>query len=162
MDLIDYILGFIFIVIPLYLIYRDKQNKPSDFVNTKTGRRLSEKLIDEEDRDKKNGVYTEYYENGQKEFERIYKDGKRDGLQTNWFENGQKKEEGTYKDGKKDGKWTKWYENGQKEIEETYKDRELEVHTEWSENGQKCYESIFKDGKEISEKEWNSDGSVKE
>ena len=43
---------------------------------------------------------TDWYENGKKKVESIYKDGKRDGLVTNWYENGQKKYEGTYKDGK--------------------------------------------------------------
>ena len=43
--------------------------------------------------------------------EEIYKDGKEDGLWTVWYENGQKVSEGTYKDGKKDGKYTYWYKN---------------------------------------------------
>jgi len=57
---------------------------------------------------------TRWYENGQKEFEGNYKDGKLDGKWTLWHENGQKSAEVNYKDGKEDGKWTWWYENGQK------------------------------------------------
>jgi len=50
------------------------------------------------------------------------KEGKKDGLWTDWYENGQKEKEGTYKDGKPDGLWTMWYENGQKKSEGTYED----------------------------------------
>ena len=69
----------------------------------------------------RDGLWTKWYENGQKVEEGTYKDGERDGLWTKWYENGQKVEEGTYKDGERDGLWTKWYENGQKYSEVTYK-----------------------------------------
>ena len=85
------------------------------------------------------GKKTTYYENGQKESELTFKDGKEDGLSTQWYENGQKKDEETFKDGKEDGLNTRWYENGQKSFEGTYKN-----------------------GKFISGKYWNEDGSVKE
>ena len=48
---------------------------------------------------KKNGIHTEFHENGKKKSEQNYKDGKLDGLHTFWFENGKKKAEQTYKDG---------------------------------------------------------------
>ena len=38
----------------------------------------------------KTEVRTEYHDNGQKEDEVTYKDGKEEGLWTHWFENGQK------------------------------------------------------------------------
>ena len=81
--------------------------------------------------------YETYYSNGQKWYERTYKDGEKDGLWTRWWENGQKEIEWTWKDGKKEGLFIKWYENGQKNSEYT-----------------------FKDGKLISSKNWFSDGSV--
>ena len=62
-------------------------------------------------------------------------DGKEDGLYTEWYENGQKKTEGTYKDGELDGKRIWWYENGQKQCEGTYKDGELIEKIEWDEDG---------------------------
>ena len=40
-----------------------------------------------------------WYENGQKESEKHYKDERLDGIQTFWYENGQKKHEGNYKNG---------------------------------------------------------------
>ena len=83
-------------------------------------------------------VHFEWYDNGQKEYEETFKDGKLDGLRTYWHKNGQKKKEENYKDGEFDGLYTNWYENGQKRFEGTYEDGEL-----------------------ISEKYWNEDGSVK-
>ena len=85
----------------------------------------------------RDGLYTNWYENGQKRFELTYKDGIHNGLSTYWYENRQKESEVTYKDGKRDGLWTDWDENGKKLKEETYKGGEL-----------------------ISKKEWNEDGSV--
>ena len=38
------------------------------------------------------------YLGGKTEYEGSYKDGKLDGLWTNWYENGQKSSEGTFKD----------------------------------------------------------------
>ena len=48
----------------------------------------------------KDGLHTEWYENGKKKFEGTFKDGKPVGLLTNWFDNGQKKEEMNFKDGR--------------------------------------------------------------
>ena len=129
----------------------------------------------------------EWYNNGQKESEETFKDGKRDGLGTWWYENGQKKDEFTWKDGKVDGTWKwyrsngtkmkegnwkdskldglciEWYENGRKKIKGINKDgRRDGLWTWWYENGQKKEEVTFKDGEMISGKKWNKDGSVKE
>ena len=87
---------------------------------------------------------------------------KRDGLYTNWYKNGQKRDELTYKDGKFDGLYTNWYDNGQKESEGIYNDNKLEgFSAHWYENGQKSFEGTYKDGELISKKYWNEDGSVK-
>jgi len=59
----------------------------------------------------------------------------RDGLYTNWYDNGQKRDELTYKDGKYDGLWTWWYENGQKKVEMTSKDGKIISETYWKEDG---------------------------
>ena len=77
------------------------------------------------------------YENGQKEYERTYKDGKHDGLWTNWYENGQKKEERTFKDGELDGLYTEWHKNGQKSVETTFKDGDFIEWTKWDKDGNK-------------------------
>jgi len=74
--------------------------------------------------------YEGYHYSGQKKIEYTYKGLDRrgypikDGLWTEWYENGQKSEEKTYKDGKLDGLFTGWFEDGQKMWEHTYKDGE--------------------------------------
>ncbi len=80
------------------------------------------------DKIKKNGTYIGWRENGQKFYERIYKDGKLHGLCQEWYSNGQKECEDNYKDGKLDGLCQYWY-YGEK---------------------QKCYEKNYKDGELIS------------
>ena len=83
---------------------------------------------------KEDGLWTHWWENGQKQGETTFKDGTPDGLDTYWHENGQKSFEGTYKDGKQDGLWTHWWENGQKKEEGTYKDGELISEQCWDED----------------------------
>ena len=88
------------------------------------------------------------------------KDGKKDGLWTWWYENGEKKNEGTFKDGQENGLHRWWYENGQKSKEGTYKDgKQVELVTSWYENGQKGKEGTFKDGELVSENCWDIDGN---
>jgi formylglycine-generating enzyme required for sulfatase activity len=113
----------------------------------------------------KNGLHTEYYEDGQKKIEGNIKDGKRDGLWTTWNEKGQKIKETTFKDYEQlSFKDITWYENGQKKYEWTYKgygrmDSEDGIHYKWYENGQKEYEGTFKDGKEDGKwTYWYEDG----
>ena len=55
-----------------------------------------------------------WYENGQKTYDAIYKDGKLDGFSTGWHENGQKQTEFTAKDGKPHGLMIEWRQNGKK------------------------------------------------
>jgi antitoxin component YwqK of YwqJK toxin-antitoxin module len=97
----------------------------------------------------KDGLFTEWYENGQKKSKGTFNDyGRRHGLWTKWYENGQKKSEGTFFFGVSNGLYTVWYENGQKDSEITYKDGEQDgLYTLWYENGQKKQEGTLKDGK---------------
>jgi len=82
------------------------------------------------------GLETLYYENGQKELEVTYKDGKEDGPRTEYYENGQKKSEATLKDGKFNGLETMWHENGQKKAEATLKDNVLVSGKYWNSKGE--------------------------
>ena len=52
-----------------------------------------------------------------------------------YHENGQKEGEGTFKDGKLEGLVTGWYENGQKNSEQLFKDGNLISLKEWNEDG---------------------------
>ena len=101
------------------------------------------------------------HENGQKQLEVNFKDGKYDGLFTDWHENGQKMSEGNFKDGKEYGLHTMWYKNGQKQSEANYKDAKVDgLEVWWHKNGQKQIERHFKDDIKVenSEKFWNSKG----
>ena len=95
------------------------------------------------------GKYLCKYNNGQKEKEGRYKDGKLDGKWNVWYENGQKWYEGNYKDGKKDGKWTWWNKNGQKVRQKNYKNGKLDGKLiEWFQfNGEIKREENYKNGK---------------
>ena len=95
------------------------------------------------------GIYLCKYDNGQKEKEGKYKDGKLIGKFTVWYENGQKWYEGYYKDGKLDGKWTWWNKNGQKVKQKNYKNGKLDGKLlEWFQfNGQIKREENYKKGK---------------
>ena len=98
------------------------------------------------------GVWVDYYdyENGQKEYEGHYKDGKLNGLYVEWYEDGQKKCEEHYKNGKENGLCTWWYENGQKECEVHCKDGKLNgLYVQWYEDGQKECEGYYEDGVEV-------------
>jgi antitoxin component YwqK of YwqJK toxin-antitoxin module len=105
------------------------------------------------------GINTQYYENGQKESEGNYKDGKEEGLHTTWYENGQKESEGNYKDGKEEGLHTTWYENGQKEAEYNFKDgmRNGKL-TQWEENGCKWEEGYYINDKPDKLFGWHENG----
>ena len=72
------------------------------------------KPISEETLIDKDGLYTEWYENGNKKLEYTYNDGKMDGLWTWWWEwtGDEKKFEKTYKDGNEIGKSTYYNEDG--------------------------------------------------
>ena len=103
-----------------------------------------------------------WHENGQKEKEGTYKDGKKDGLWTEWNWDGWKLGEETYKDGKEDLRLkTKWYEDGQKEEEGTYKDGKKDgLRTYWLPNGQKFREGTFKDGELLSYIAYLENGTI--
>ena len=60
---------------------------------------------------------------------------KQEGLETHWYENGQKEAESNWKDGKADGLETICYENGQKREETIYKNGKEISSKEWNEDG---------------------------
>ena len=142
------------------LLYRKNQPKPyTGWSKWMGGNGRIRNLIHRKD-GKQNGLAVWFYKNnGQKEGELNYKDGKPDGLWTEWYEDGQKEEERTYKDGEVDGLGTEWYENGQKKTEGNWEnDQRNGLSTGWYENGQKAVEANLKDGKLMSVMVWKSDG----
>ena len=61
---------------------------------------------------KKDGVITGSYFNGNKKYEKTYKDRKLNGVSKKWYLNGSKRWERHYKDGKLHGLETMWWDNG--------------------------------------------------
>ncbi len=109
------------------------------------------------------GTWRDWYESGQVEYERTYKNGESDGIWRWWYESGQLASEGTYKNGIRDGTWRYWYENGQLECEGIYKD-EIRDGTwrGWHESGQLKYERTYKNGKlDGTCREWYESGQLK-
>ena len=65
----------------------------------------------------KEGLWTQWYSNGNRKEESNFKAGNLNGTIIKWFENGTKSEEGIYETGKQNGKWIWFYETGiKKEI----------------------------------------------
>ena len=63
------------------------------------------------------------------------KDDKKDGLSTSWYENGNKQLETNNKDGELDGVSTLWFDNGQKKAEVTFKKGKILSEKKWNEDG---------------------------
>jgi len=111
----------------------------------------------------KNGVFTDYYTNGNKKSECEYVNGQKDGTCTEWFENKQQKSSYDFNNGNiLDGKYVSYLEEGQKDTETTYKNGQiilsgkyendklivlLELSVELYPNGQKKSEGFIKIGK---------------
>jgi len=72
--------------------------------------------------EKGDGLMIAWHENGKKECEATFKDGKKDGLRTEWHKNGKKKRKSTFKDGKEDGLFTSWSPDGKESSELIFKD----------------------------------------
>lgn len=67
---------------------------------------------------------TDYYDNGQRKYERTWKGRDLDGPVTWWYENGQKRQQINYKDGNQHGLFIVWDENGKEIRRENFKDGE--------------------------------------
>ena len=128
------------------LYYAPNQQTPyTGWVKVMWGNEQVRLLAQYED-GKGDGLFTSWYEKGQKEMEGNVKDGKPDGFGASWYENGQKKSEGNCKDGKEDGLSTGWYENGDKKWESSFKGGKLMTSVQWKPNGEKCPVTNVVDG----------------
>lgn len=91
---------------------------------------------------KKEGLWTFYYENGEKFREINYAGGTENGIWIMWHENGNLYLEKSKKNGKTDGLWKEYYESGKiKEIGE-YLECEYMPKDFWDEEGNQ----LLKDG----------------
>ena len=73
---------------------------------------------------------------GQGYIELNRRNGELSGSWIEWYANGRKSEEGVYKYGKKGGLWTAWYENGEKKYHSKYIDGKPDgIYTEYDSKG---------------------------
>jgi hypothetical protein len=92
------------------------------------------------------GLYVSWYENGQKEGETTYSNGKEQGSFTRWYETGRKMMECTYEEGKEIGLYSQWYENGTMKMRGTMTNGRLEgIVTVWNEAGKERGRITIKD-----------------
>ena len=71
--------------------------------------------------------YIDEEKNAKKLFVGEIKNGIKNGLWTRYWDNGNKKEEGLYKDSFKEGLWIEWFKTGDKYLEILYK-RDSIIH----------------------------------
>lgn len=109
-----------------------------------------------------NGVYTWYYENGEKSRQLNYLNGVKSGKETTWFQGGVLAGETPWKDDKENGRAVKYYENGQKKWEIIYQNgAEQQTARYWYDDGRKRMEVDYKDGKENGlRREWDPTGKL--
>ena len=98
-----------------------------------------------------NGIFEEYYPNGQLMTKVLYKDGKEDGLFESYWNNGQVKVKEIYINGRiKDGIYEWFWKNSQLHIKRSYKNGELEEYESYYKHGQLKnrgkYSNKFKNG----------------
>mgnify|MGYP006089070981 CR=1 FL=1 len=107
----------------------------------------------------KDGLWTSWHENGEKQLEIRYKKDVLHGKTSSWHPNGQKKSAGNIRDGEMDGPWEEWYENGWKERVQNCDFGKLVSATVWKPDGEKCPVSNVVNGKgELID--YNEDGTI--
>jgi len=110
----------------------------------------------------KHGLFTFYFENGNKQGEGRYSHGKRVGDWKWWHESGSVQSLGNYgKDGKFNGEWKSFYENGQLAGERNYKSGKKVGQWKWYfDNGKKSAVEQYMNDSLLSARYWNRDGSI--
>ncbi|MGI6292418.1 MAG: toxin-antitoxin system YwqK family antitoxin [Bacteroidales bacterium] len=118
---------FVFPIILLSLIACKNSNKEVVIGETwSNGKpKKTTEYITDKDGQKRIFKQTMFHENENKFMEGTFSEQQeRDGKWTAWFENGKKNSEGTYVNGKEEGKYTVWYPNGKIRYTGYYKNGE--------------------------------------
>ena len=68
------------------------------------------------------GAYERWHDNGEKEYEAVFLQGKKEGTETRYHKNGRKWAEREFRDGKRHGPSISWNESGEKVKEENWAD----------------------------------------
>ena len=108
------------------------------------------------------GIYREYYENGQLKLECTYKNGQLEGIAKEYYKNDQLSCEYNFRDGKLDGLCKEYYESGKIKEEYYCKNGEFEgTYKKYYTNGKEKSEYNYKNGKlEGTAKEYRINGDV--
>jgi antitoxin component YwqK of YwqJK toxin-antitoxin module len=111
---------------------------------------------------KKEGIWEEYYSNGQLETKGLYKNNLRDGYWEEYYDNGQLWNKGSFKNGDRDGYWEEYWSNGQLYSKLSFKNGKEEGYWEsYSKNGVIYFKGLYKDGKLDGILEfYNKDGNL--
>ncbi len=101
-----------------------------------------------------------YHENGEKQAQGAFKDGKQDGAWITWHPNGIMSSEGFYVDGKLNGAWKKWYPDGKPEGQGAYANNYADGKwIMWYPDGSKRSEGVIRfERKQGIWKEWDEQG----
>ncbi|WP_418262581.1 energy transducer TonB [Flavobacterium faecale] len=92
----------------------------------------------------KNGLFTYYYENGNKKGVANYVNRVQEGEEIKWYKNGVKQSVKNYANGKLDGKNSSWYDNGNQKSTSFYIRGGVNGKvTDWYENGNKKSEVVY-------------------
>ncbi|HPQ70635.1 MAG TPA: hypothetical protein PKW95_16035 [bacterium] len=100
-----------------------------------------------------NGLWTQWFGNGQKKSEGEFKNGVKHGPWKTWYDNGLQRGEGNFTAGQQNGKWTFYWENGQKRSEGRYKAGQQDGRWKfWEKSGRRTpRDFVFKGGEVIKE-----------
>jgi antitoxin component YwqK of YwqJK toxin-antitoxin module len=92
------------------------------------------------------GAYTRWHDNGRKEYEAVYVDGKLEGVETTWHKNGRKWIEAHYVGGHNHGPRYIWNKDGTKVKEEHYVNGKPHgTWTSWNSSGRIRSQQTFED-----------------
>ncbi|MCH2101608.1 MAG: hypothetical protein MK209_06770 [Planctomycetes bacterium] len=126
--------------------------------------KYSEGQAETDDPNSRYGLWTFWYENGNRWMEGAYESGKREGIWTFWYENGAVSQVGPFEKGDRNGPFTYWYRNGMKSQEVTFVNGQRHgLEITWYENnlGLRSRERQFDHGKQVGfEVTRDSSGSV--
>jgi hypothetical protein len=104
-----------------------------------------------------------YYECGQLNYERCFKNGKPIGTWKSWFQNGYSKEDIPHDlNGMKNGIYRIWHENGNLFTEMMFVNDILNgINRRWYENGNLQFEGDYENGKQKGlTKIWDEEGKI--
>lgn len=110
------------------------------------------------------GKITYWRNDGSKDAEATYLQGKLDGIYQTWYSSGPLRSESFYKEDKLQGRYTFWYETGEKQEESFYVDGDLQgSYKEWYQSGQLSYEANYENDYESGTVNyWYKDGQLEE